>query len=58
MLEIEGRLDAFLTRAKEELDGIDWADAPTNLWWPIRLPPAWPPNFTLNSFPQPKISRI
>ncbi|OQX18971.1 MAG: hypothetical protein BWK76_05990 [Desulfobulbaceae bacterium A2] len=27
MLEIEDRLDAFLTRAKEELDGIDWADA-------------------------------
>ncbi len=27
MLETEGRLDAFLARAKEELDGIDWAEA-------------------------------
>ncbi|MBM9538585.1 BREX system P-loop protein BrxC [Desulfobulbus alkaliphilus] len=27
MLEMEDRLDTFLARAKEELDGIDWADA-------------------------------
>ena len=27
MLECDGRLDAFQTRAKEELEGIDWKDA-------------------------------
>lgn len=27
MLESDGRLDAFLDRAKEELEGIDWKDA-------------------------------
>ena len=27
MLEIDGRLDSFLTRAKEELEGIEWKDA-------------------------------
>jgi hypothetical protein len=27
MLECDGRLDAFLKRAKEELEGIDWKDA-------------------------------
>ena len=27
MLETDGRLDSFLTRAKEELEGIDWAEA-------------------------------
>ena len=27
MLEMDGRLDTFQARAKEELDGIDWADA-------------------------------
>ena len=27
MLEMEGRLDAFLVRAKQELDGIEWKEA-------------------------------
>ena len=27
MLEIDGRLDSFLIRAKEELEGIEWKDA-------------------------------
>lgn len=27
MLEMDGKLDAFLKRAKEELDGIDWKEA-------------------------------
>lgn len=27
MLEIDGRLDSFLARAKEELEGIEWKDA-------------------------------
>ena len=26
MLEMDGRLDAFLSRAREELDGIEWAE--------------------------------
>ena len=27
MLEMDGRLDSFLARAKEELEGIEWSDA-------------------------------
>lgn len=27
MLEMDGKLDAFMARAKEELDGVEWTDA-------------------------------
>jgi len=57
MLEIEGRLDAFLARAKEELDGIDWADARNQPLVANQIAARLLQYSTPNSFPPRKTSK-